>query len=243
MNQELHPVKNAFRWILTIVGILALCAVGYVVVTCISLSLMWFRYGSTDAGMAAIEAAGMPRNLYDTTIMQISCAIVLLLVWIRLYRRSILRARAGLHAGADGSRIVKRILILLVGGLVIQTLIGMLMGLVFRVAPSLQDVYSTVQSTVEGSTQSLAATLPITIGAPIFEELLTRGVLLECLLRAFQPDYMAWREQAYPDKDSDPETPPTVSCKAVAAAIFLQALEFGVIHVNRCRWSMRPLWA
>lgn len=188
MNEQshtTHPIRNAFQWILSLVGVLALCGVGIVVVTLIIAIWMIVRYGSMEAGYAAIEAGVMDRTLFSTAVTQFSCAIVLFLVWLRMYRRSILRARSEVQASADGQRIVKWVLILLVSGLVLQTFIGMMMELVFRAFPSLQEVYGTVTQTVENSARSVVATLPITIGAPIFEELLTRGVLFEYLLRAF----------------------------------------------------------
>ena len=115
-----------------------------------------------------------------------------------------------------------------------QVVISYLCDGVLSLLPEVAADYSElVEETGMGDTSPLAV-LTTVLGAPFCEELLVRGVIFEFSLRAFNPQCRPlWKRRRRANAQDGAIVPwEAPSTRGVAAAIVLQAVVFGFMHMN-----------
>lgn len=228
---------NFFKWVLVIVGSM----VAYLVITMVSYGAVSYASAlaykvsmgidemqPTVEGMS--EALGNP----DLMAVQITCqllVIVVMLLWRRHLRKrdrsflTLRRSSATMRPDLRG--FARSALGLLVLGLAIQLFLGMALGVVFSFFPQLGSDYNAHME--EGGLDAVAwlPMLSVIVLAPISEELMDRGVVFEFALRAVCP---AWNKRQGASNIR-------VSGLQFWSANLLQALSFGILHMNLVQTS------
>ena len=117
---------------------------------------------------------------------------------------------------------VKSLAILLLVGVSAQFLVGCLLGFVEMLFPEAMAEYAELMEDTSVGVFAIVSALSIAVLAPINEEIVCRGVMLECAVRAMSPGWNATDGARYR----------AVSARAFWIANTLQALAFGVLHMN-----------
>ena len=219
-KRGIAAVRHFFAW-----GILAIAAV-----LCANLIV---QVAAIWAGMFAIIAVdGLRAALAGdaTTALSVAGQLVALAVflpwWRRCRRRGIgiaLSAPAPSPLRARAGRILLICLAIVLTGIGLQTVISLLLGFILPLFPEVQRAYGEIMDSLGGT--SALAVLSTVVLAPLSEELVLRGVVLQYALRAVTP---AW---------SGKLSGRACGLLAVSPARFwlanaLQALGFGILHLN-----------
>lgn len=122
---------------------------------------------------------------------------------------------------------VKSLAILLLVGVSAQFLVGCLLGFVEMLFPEAMAEYAELMEDTSVGVFAIVSALSIAVLAPINEEIVCRGVMLECAMRAMSPGWNATDGARYR----------AVSARAFWIANTLQALAFGVLHMNLIQGS------
>ena len=168
--------------------------------------------------------------------MQAAVFLVAACWWGYLFPRSFVARWQGsrpLRGGARG--VLKRVLSIVVIGLALQVAIGYLCDVALQFFPTAAHEYDQL---VEESGMNDVGLLPVlttVIGAPLSEELVVRGIIFEFSLRAFNPQCRSlWKRRRRRARAEDGAIVPAAapSKAGIAAAIALQAVLFGFLHMN-----------
>lgn len=170
------------------------------------------------ADAANVAASAFARSV-SSFVGEFTALAGVALLWRCMARRSFIARRA------IGKREPGEVAMLVVGavlfGLGVQLTLNGVMSLLFTALPDLGQAYSQhMDALTGGADANVFNFLSTAVGAPFAEEVLLRGIVLECLLRAFSP---AWRKG---------HELPVPRGGVVVAAVVLQALIFGVIHMD-----------
>lgn len=216
------PIGKLFhflKWTLAIVGVMAVYIVVAVAVS-----------GAAYAGIADGAFNETDGDMYAQLTGQ-ACIAVLMFLWgLYLRQRGFLPQRVIPATRRPGAGAFARSAAgLLLMGIGMQLGLSVILGIVFSIFPQVGDSYT---QTMEDSGLSAIALMPIVstvILAPLSEELMDRGVVMEFALRAVCP---AWSRDARGD----------ALCASVGPARFwaanlLQALAFGILHMNPVQTS------
>lgn len=131
------------------------------------------------------------------------------------------------QAAPEGVSVVKSLAILLLVGVSAQFLVGCLLGFVEMLFPEAMAEYAELMEDTSVGVFAIVSALSIAVLAPINEEIVCRGVMLECAMRAMSPGWNAIDGARYR----------AVSARAFWIANTLQALAFGVLHMNLIQGS------
>ena len=188
-------------------------------------------FGGTVIGVIAALASGdsesfMEGAALDNAILMLGVAaqlvvIVVFLPWWRRMRPGSFIARRD-QVAPEGVSVVKSLAILLLVGVSAQLLVGCLLGFVEMLFPEAMAEYSELMEDTSVGVFAIVSALSIAVLAPINEEIVCRGVMLECAMRAMSPGWNAADGARYR----------AVSARAFWIANTLQALAFGVLHMN-----------
>ena len=242
---EPGPVKSLFhgaKWVLAALGSVLLFFVLMALGQLVAYRVVSFASASRVASTAQVSAlsgsasvdelvsAAQIEDAADATDSAFAMSVMsflgeftalagIALLWRRMAGRSFISRRA------IGKRDPGEVALLVVGaalfGLGVQLGLNAIMSLVFTALPALGEAYREHMTSVTGGADAnLLNFLSSAVGAPFAEETLLRGVVLECLLRAFSPTWRRGRELPVPRSG------------AVVVAVVLQGLIFGVIHMN-----------
>lgn len=144
--------------------------------------------------------------------------IALLLIWKCIAGHSFISNRP--LEKRKPREIVALVVAIVLLGFGIQLILGLVVTNVLTALPDLDATYEKFVPTKTETSVTVLSFIGTAALAPLAEELLVRGIIMELLLRIFCP---SWRKgQATPN--------PTKA--ALIAVIIIQALIFGLIHAN-----------
>lgn len=192
-------------------------------------------FGGTVIGVIAAMASGsesfMEGAALDNAILMLGVAaqlvvIAVFLPWWRCMRPTSFVARREAVATNDVS-FAKSLALLLVIGVSAQFFVGGILEIVEMLFPEAMAEYAELMEDTSVGVFAIVSALSIAVLAPINEEIVCRGVMLECAMRAMSPGWNAIDGARYR----------AVSARAFWIANTLQALAFGVLHMNLIQGS------
>jgi len=187
-------------------------------------------FGGTVIGVIAAMASGsesfMEGAALNNAILMLGVAaqlvvIAVFLPWWRCMRPASFVARREAVATNDVS-FAKSLALLLVIGVSAQFFVGGILEIVELLFPEAMAEYSEFMEDTSVGVFAIVSALSIAVLAPINEEIVCRGVMFEYAMRAMSPGWNATDGARYR----------AVSARAFWIANTLQALAFGVLHMN-----------
>lgn len=187
-------------------------------------------FGGTVIGVIAAMASGsesfMEGAALDNAILMLGVAaqlvvIAVFLPWWRCMRPASFVARREAVATNDVS-FAKSLALLLVIGVSAQFFVGGILEIVELLFPEAMAEYSKFMEDTSVGVFAIVSALSIAVLAPINEEIVCRGVMFEYAMRAMSPGWNVTDGARYR----------AVSARAFWIANTLQALAFGVLHMN-----------
>ncbi|VWM00893.1 CAAX protease self-immunity [Collinsella intestinalis] len=187
-------------------------------------------FGGTVIGVIAAMASGsesfMEGAALDNAILMLGVAaqlvvIAVFLPWWRCMRPASFVARREAVATNDVS-FAKSLALLLVIGVSAQFFVGGILEIVELLSPEAMAEYSEFMEDTSVGVFAIVSALSIAVLAPINEEIVCRGVMFEYAMRAMSPGWNVTDGARYR----------AVSARAFWIANTLQALAFGVLHMN-----------
>lgn len=195
-------------------------------------------FGGTVIGVIAALASGdsesfMEGAALDNAILMLGVAaqlvvIAVFLPWWRRMRPASFVARRE-SVALSGVSFAKSLVLLLVIGVSAQFFVGGILEIVELLFPEAMAEYSELMEDTSVGVFAIVSALSIAVLAPINEEIVCRGVMLECAMRAMSPGWNATDGARYR----------AVSARAFWIANTLQALAFGVLHMNLIQGGLR----
>lgn len=193
--------------------------------------------GVIGAAVSGPPDASLDGAFFDNGIQVVMVATQLLAVavfwpWWRRARRGsfgerrevAVEATRGAHGAAATA---KAVLALLLVGVAAQYVVGVALGVVGMFFPDAMADYAELMEESATGVFALVAMASTAVLAPINEEIVCRGVMLEYAMRAVSP---CWNARDRASRCS-------VSPRAFWTANVLQALAFGVLHLNLIQGS------
>ncbi len=221
------PAVHAAKWILAMVGVAVLYLVLQIAVAMVGGTVLAFvevvLHGDEGAYGEALAKSAIYGNGIQVVLVafQLIAVAVFFLPWWRRMRPGSFAQRREDLAPKGASR-AKTVAALLLVGIAAQFFVSGLLGLVEMFAPEAIAEYSEMMADSSTGIFVLVAAVSTAILAPINEEIVCRGIMLEYAMRAVSPWWSA-RERARRH---------AVSARAFWVANILQALAFGVLHMN-----------
>jgi len=220
-------VWGTCKWLLAMVGVFG----AYMLIQVMTMGL-----GSVVVGVAAALSTGDYESFVESpafsnmvlglsVVAQLAIIAVFLPMWRRMRPGSFIARRD--QAAPEGVSVVKSLAILLLVGVSAQFLVGCLLGFVEMLFPEAMAEYAELMEDTSVGVFAIVSALSIAVLAPINEEIACRGVMLECAMRAMSPGWNATDGARYR----------AVSARAFWIANTLQALAFGVLHMNLIQGS------
>lgn len=220
-------VWGTCKWLLAMVGVFG----AYMLIQVMTMGL-----GSVVVGVAAALSTGDYESFVESpafsnmvlglsVVAQLAIIAVFLPMWRRMRPGSFIARRD--QAAPEGVSVVKSLAILLLVGVSAQFLVGCLLGFVEMLFPEAMAEYAELMEDTSVGVFAIVSALSIAVLAPINEEIVCRGVMLECAMRAMSPGWNATDGARYR----------AVSARAFWIANTLQALAFGVLHMNLIQGS------
>ena len=193
-----------------------------------------------------IPALNQGAGLMVNVCCQLSVTLVfgLWMAWLR--PRSFARQRALERPLSWGSETtVARVILILELAVVLYVVVSVGTDLFWSLFPDMLESYAEGMEASGTNDLNLASFLTVSVGAPIAEELVVRGVFFEFILRAFnaQSCWQWKRSRRDALADQAPTDAPVRGCgHTVTPATFwlaniVQALTFGVMHGNLVQGS------
>lgn len=219
-------VWGTCKWLLAMVGVFGAYMLIQVVVA---------GFGGTVIGVIATMASGsesfMEGAALDNAILMLGVAaqlvvIAVFLPWWRRIRPASFVARREAVA-TSGVSFAKSLALLLVIGVSAQFFVGGILEIVELLLPEAMAEYSELMEDTSVGVFAIVSALSIAVLAPINEEIVCRGVMFEYAMRAMSPGWNAIDGARYR----------AVSARAFWIANALQALAFGVLHMNLIQGS------
>lgn len=219
-------VWGTCKWLLAMVGVFGAYMLIQVVVA---------GFGGTVIGVIAAMASGsesfMEGAALDNAILMLGVAaqlvvIAVFLPWWRRIRPASFVARREAVA-TSGVSFAKSLALLLVIGVSAQFFVGGILEIVELLLPEAMAEYSELMEDTSVGVFAIVSALSIAVLAPINEEIVCRGVMFEYAMRAMSPGWNAIDGARYR----------AVSARAFWIANALQALAFGVLHMNLIQGS------
>ncbi len=206
---------HAVKWMLAMVGVFALHVALQLLVATVAVSASMVGAALGGGDVDAIYNEGI---MVTIAITQVLALAIFYPWWRRLCPGSFVERRVGAspaHASA-----AKTAAILLFIGVAAQFFVSAVLGYVELFFPEPMAEYTEMMEDVGGFTA--IATLSTVVLAPISEELVCRGIMLEYALRAVSPSW----------GPVDRARRIGLSSRAFWIAAVLQAIAFGVLHMN-----------
>lgn len=222
---------HAAKWILAMVGVAVLYLALQIAVAMMGGTVLAFVEVALHGDEGAYGEALAKSAIYGNGIQVVLVAFQLIAVavflpwWRRMRPRSFAQRREDL--APKGASRAKTVAALLLVGIAAQFFVSGLLGLVEMFAPEAIAEYSEMMADSSTGIFVLVAAVSTAILAPINEEIVCRGIMLEYAMRAVSPWWSA-RERARRH---------AVSARAFWVANILQALAFGVLHMNLIQGS------
>ena len=222
---------HAAKWVLAMVGVAVLYLALQIAVAMMGGTVLAFVEVALHGDEGAYGEALAKSAIYGNGIQVVLVAFQLIAVavflpwWRRMRPGSFAQRREDL--APKGASRAKTVAALLLVGIAAQFFVSGLLGLVEMFAPEAIAEYSEMMADSSTGIFVLVAAVSTAILAPINEEIVCRGIMLEYAMRAVSPWWSA-RERARRH---------AVSARAFWVANILQALAFGVLHMNLIQGS------
>lgn len=215
-------VWGTCKWLLAMVGVFG----AYMLIQVMTMGL-----GSVVVGVAAALSTGDYESFVESpafsnmvlglsVVAQLAIIAVFLPMWRRMRPGSFVVRREAV--APSGVSFAKSLALLLVIGVSAQFFVGGILEIVELLFPEAMAEYSELIEDTSVGVFAIVSALSIAVLAPINEEIVCRGVMLECAMRAMSPGWNATDGARYR----------AVSARAFWIANTLQALAFGVLHMN-----------
>lgn len=210
------------KWLLAMVGVFG----AYMLIQVVVMSFAGIALG-VAAGLSSVDyETFLESSSFDNIalIFAVAAQLVVIAVFLPAWRRMrpasfIARREAVAPAGVS---FAKTLAVLLVIGVAAQFFVSGVLGVVELLFPEAMAEYSELMEDSSVGVFAVISALSIAVLAPINEEIVCRGVMLEYAMRAVSPGWNAADGARYR----------TVSARAFWIANTLQALAFGVLHMN-----------
>lgn len=222
---------HAAKWVLAMVGVAVLYLALQIAVAMMGGTVLAFVEVALHGDEGAYGEALAKSAIYGNGIQVVLVAFQLIAVavflpwWRRMRPGSFAQRREDL--APKGASRAKTVVALLLVGIAAQFFVSGLLGLVEMFAPEAIAEYSEMMADSSTGIFVLVAAVSTAILAPINEEIVCRGIMLEYAMRAVSSWWSA-RERARRH---------AVSARAFWVANILQALAFGVLHMNLIQGS------
>lgn len=224
-------IKNAIVWFAAAIGALGMYVGIQIVVPLISGLLLAIPALTVGLG-------GLVLMHLVASVVLVVTELITVAVFFAWWRH--LRPRAVLLRGerAPGARTVAlRLLAIFLLGIGTQLAISLMLTLLLPLFPVWDAEYSELMSDPLFSELSAVSLLVVAITAPLIEESMCRGVVMEFVTRGLCPEqHMRWRKRrrasvVLSDIAAD-VTPTFVSSRMFWCANIIQALLFAILHLN-----------
>lgn len=217
-SRALHFAK----WVLAMLGVFALYLLLQVVVSIVG-GVVLASIGYAVSGGVDPTAEGPVFDNGIQVVMAVSqlIAIAVFWPWWRCMRAGSFAERRDRMA-APGASMLKSFAILLLIGVAGQFFVGSMLTVAETLLPETMAEYAELMEESGVGVFALVAMVSTAVLAPVNEEIACRGVMLEYALRAVSPRWDA----------HDRARRLAVSKQAFWVANALQALAFGVLHLN-----------
>ena len=220
-------VWGTCKWLLAMAGVFG----AYLLIQVVTMGL-----GSVVVGVAAALSTGDYESFVESpafsnmvlglsVVAQLAIIAVFLPMWRRMRPGSFIARREAV--APEGVSVVKSLAILLLVGVSAQFLVGGILEIVELLFPEAMAEYSELMEDTSVGVFAIVSALSIAVLAPINEEIVCRGVMFEYAMRAMSPGWNAIDGARYR----------AVSARAFWIANALQALAFGVLHMNLIQGS------
>lgn len=220
------------------VATLVIFVITQIVGLLVSSTYLFIIMGYTTISVDTFNEVIAKNDGFVSLVCQAAEFIALAIFWLIVRRRSVTRAKAAHVSYKRGAAaVVQRILIILLLGVVLQFCISGVLTFLVYAFPAISQAYESLAEVLNDSLGDTLGQISAAFGAPLVEELLVRGLFFEFMLRIFQSDFAVWRTKSYPQRGSKPQLAPTTTTAAFWIANILQALCFGIIHLNLIQGS------
>ena len=206
-------------------------------------SVLGIQFGSVFVGSIAVVVAFLAtgHDPFDADAfmgpLALAAQLVTLAVFYPWWRH--LRETSALAARRSRGSHAVRILAVAMIGLGMQLVIAYALTFILPLFPALETDYAEVMDSPVLNGLTVLSMVVVAIGAPVTEELACRGVMLEFAIRAFCPQHVpvprrqTFEEAGAPAASHAPVAPRVaVSARCFWTANVLQALLFGILHMN-----------
>lgn len=220
-------VWGTCKWLLAMAGVFG----AYLLIQVVTMGL-----GSFVVGVAAALSTGDYESFVESpafsnmvlglsVVAQLAIIAVFLPMWRRMRPGSFVVRREAV--APSGVSFAKSLALLLVIGVSAQFFVGGILEIVELLFPEAMAEYSELMEDTSVGVFAIVSALSIAVLAPINEEIVCRGVMFEYAMRAMSPGWNAIDGARYR----------AVSARAFWIANALQALAFGVLHMNLIQGS------
>ena len=216
-SRALHFVK----WTLAMVGVLALYLLLQIVVSLIGGTVIVSISFAVDGAGTEVGDALFDNGIQVVMAVSQLIAAAIFGLWWRRVRLGSFAGRRGAVASA-GAPVMKTIASLLLVGFAAQFFVSGILGFVELFFPETMAEYAELMEDSAVGVFAIIQVISTVILAPLNEEIVCRGVMLEYAMRAVGP---GWDPRHRARRR-------TVSVRAFWVANVLQALAFGVLHMN-----------
>lgn len=222
-------VWGTCKWLLAMAGVFG----AYLLIQVVTMGL-----GSVVVGVAAALSTGDYESFVESpafsnmvlglsVVAQLAIIAVFLPMWRRMRPGSFVVRREAV--APSGVSFAKSLALLLVIGVSAQFFVGGILEIVELLFPEAMAEYSELMEDTSVGVFAIVSALSIAVLAPINEEIVCRGVMFEYAMRAMSPGWNAIDGARYR----------AVSARAFWIANALQALAFGVLHMNLIQGGLR----
>lgn len=220
-------VWGTCKWLLAMVGVFG----AYMLIQVVTIGL-----GGVVVGVAAALSTGDYESFVESPAfsnmvlgLSVMAQLVIIAVFLPMWRRMrpgsfVVRREA---VAPSDVLFAKSLALLLVIGVSAQFFVGGILGIVELLFPEAMAEYSELMEDSSVGVFAVISALSIAVLAPINEEIVCRGVMLECAMRAMSPGWNAADGARYR----------AVPARAFWIANTLQALAFGALHMNLIQGS------
>ena len=220
-------VWGTCKWLLAMVGVFG----AYMLIQVVVMSFAGVVLG-VAAGLSSIDYETFSESSsFDNIalIFAVAAQLVVITVFLPAWRRMrpasfVARREAVAPAGVS---FAKSFAVLLVIGISAQFFVSGVLGVVELLFPEAMAEYSELMEDSSVGVFAVISALSIAVLAPINEEIACRGVMFEYAMRAMSPGWNAADGARYR----------AVPARAFWIANTLQALAFGVLHMNLIQGS------
>lgn len=220
-------VWGTCKWLLAMAGVFG----AYLLIQVVTMGL-----GSVVVGAAAALSTGDYESFVESpafsnmvlglsVVAQLAIIAVFLPMWRRMRPGSFVVRREAV--APSGVSFAKSLALLLVIGVSAQFFVGGILEIVELLFPEAMAEYSELMEDTSVGVFAIVSALSIAVLAPINEEIVCRGVMFEYAMRAMSPGWNAIDGARYR----------AVSARAFWIPNALQALAFGVLHMNLIQGS------